>query len=111
MVGYGAGAINPYLVFETFENIIGKKSFKKNFTLEKAIQNYLNAIRKGMFKVFSKMGISTIQSYRGAQVFEAVGLEDDLIEEITTASGFCIKSIDYDIQFNEEEPVNYYQGA
>ncbi len=81
LVGYGAGAINPYLVFETFENIIGQKSLPKDFTLEKAIQNYLNAIRKGMFKVFSKMGISTIQSYRGAQVFEAIGLEEDLVEK------------------------------
>ena len=53
----------------------------KNFTLEKAIQNYLNAIRKGMFKVFSKMGIATIQSYRGAQVFEAIGIEEDLVEK------------------------------
>ncbi len=93
LVGYGAGAINPYLVFETFENIIGKKSFKKNFTLEKAIQNYLNAIRKGMFKVFSKMGISTIQSYRGAQVFEAVGLDDDLVENYFTGTSSRISGI------------------
>ena len=81
LVGYGAGAINPYLVFETFENIIGQKSLPKDLTLEKAIHNYLDAIRKGMFKVFSKMGISTIQSYRGAQVFEAIGLEEDLVEK------------------------------
>ena len=93
LVGYGAGAINPYLVFETFENIIGKKSFKKNFTLEKAIQNYLNAIRKGMFKVFSKMGISTIQSYRGAQVFEAVGLDDDLVTNYFTGTSSRISGI------------------
>jgi len=81
LVGYGAGAINPYLAFETFEDIIRQKSLPKDFTLEKANQNYLNAIRKGMFKVFSKMGISTIQSYRGAQVFEAVGLEEDLVQQ------------------------------
>ncbi len=93
LVGYGAGAINPYLVFETFENIIVQKSFTKDLTIEKAVRNYLKAIRKGMFKVFSKMGISTIQSYRGAQVFEAVGLEDDLIEQYFSGTPSRISGI------------------
>ncbi len=93
LVGYGAGAINPYLVYETFENILVQKSLPKDFTLEKAIQNYLSAIRKGMFKVFSKMGISTIQSYRGAQVFEAIGLEDDLVEQYFTGTPSRINGI------------------
>ena len=93
LVGYGAGAINPYLVFETFENIIVQKSLTKDLTIEKAVRNYLKAIRKGMFKVFSKMGISTIQSYRGAQVFEAVGLEDDLIEQYFSGTPSRISGI------------------
>jgi glutamate synthase domain-containing protein 2/glutamate synthase domain-containing protein 1/glutamate synthase domain-containing protein 3 len=86
LVGFGAGAINPYLAFETFEHIIKQKSLQKEYSLENAIQNYLNAIRKGMFKVFSKMGISTIQSYRGAQIFEAVGLEEDLVQQHFTGT-------------------------
>ena len=79
LISYGAGAINPYLAFETFEQMINQKALPPELTLDKANENYLKAIRKGMYKVFSKMGISTIQSYRGAQIFEAIGLDEDLI--------------------------------
>ena len=79
LISYGAGAINPYLAFETFEQIINQKALPPELTLDKANENYLKAIRKGMYKVFSKMGISTIQSYRGAQIFEAIGLDEDLV--------------------------------
>ncbi|GIT63545.1 MAG: hypothetical protein Ct9H300mP21_10910 [Pseudomonadota bacterium] len=72
LVSYGAGAINPYLAIETIEQMIQQKELPEELTLEKANQNYCKAIRKGMYKVFSKMGISTIQSYRGAQIFEAL---------------------------------------
>ena len=80
LVSYGAGAINPYLAFETFEQMIKQRTLPKNLSLAKAKDNYFKAIRKGMFKVFSKMGISTIQSYRGAQIFEAIGLHENLIQ-------------------------------
>ena len=79
LISYGAGAINPYLAFETFEQMINQKALPPELTLDKANENYLKAIRKGMYKVFSKMGISTIQSYRGAQIFEAIGLDEDLV--------------------------------
>ncbi len=79
LVSYGAGAINPYLAFETFEQMIKQKALPPELTREQANENYLQAIRKGMYKVFSKMGISTIQSYRGAQIFEAIGLNEDLV--------------------------------
>ena len=79
LVSYGAGAINPYLAFETFEQMIKQKALPAELTREKANDNYLKAIRKGMYKVFAKMGISTIQSYRGAQIFEAIGLNEDLV--------------------------------
>ena len=80
LISYGAGAINPYLAFETFENMIRQKILPPELTIKKANHNYLKAIKKGMYKVFSKMGISTIQSYRGAQIFEAIGLNEDLID-------------------------------
>ena len=80
LISYGAGAINPYLAFETFAQMIRKKALPKELTRKKANENYFKAIRKGMYKVFSKMGISTIQSYRGAQIFEAIGLNEDLIQ-------------------------------
>ena len=81
LIGYGVGAINPYLAFETFEQILSEGTLPEELTYEKAIKNYLKAIRKGMFKVFAKMGISTIQSYRGAQIFEAIGLSEDVVHE------------------------------
>lgn len=81
LIGYGAGAVNPYLAFETFEQILTEGTLPVELTMEKAIKNYLKAIRKGMFKVFAKMGISTIQSYRGAQIFEAIGLSHDVVQE------------------------------
>ena len=74
--GYGADAINPYLAFSTIEDIISNISI----SYEVACDNYINAIGKGMLKVMSKMGISTFQSYNGAQIFDAVGLSSDFVK-------------------------------
>ena len=93
LVSYGAGAINPYLAFETFDQMIQQKALPKELTLEKANKNYYKAIRKGMYKVFSKMGISSIQSYRGAQIFEAIGLDEDLIQNYFTSTPSRISGI------------------
>ncbi len=68
LLGYGAAAINPYLVFETIEDMV-KMNILANTTPEKAAYNYVKAATKGVVKVLAKMGISTIQSYRGAQIF------------------------------------------
>ncbi|MGC3990215.1 MAG: glutamate synthase central domain-containing protein [Chthoniobacteraceae bacterium] len=73
LIGYGCGAINPYLAFETLDDMIGQ-GMLKNVDHQKACYNFVKAATKGVVKVVSKMGISTIQSYRGAQIFEAVGL-------------------------------------
>ena len=81
LIGYGAGAINPYLAFETLRNQVGKNVFQSRITPSDATANYMTAIHKGILKIMSKMGISTIQSYRGAQIFEAVGLSQNLIDE------------------------------
>ena len=77
LVGYGAGAINPYLAFESIEDLIAQRAATASAasTRTSAIKNYIKAAGKGVLKVMSKMGISTVASYRGAQVFEAIGLE------------------------------------
>ena len=93
LVSYGAGAINPYLAIETIEQMIQQKELPEELTLEKANQNYCKAIRKGMYKVFSKMGISTIQSYRGAQIFEAIGLDEELIRDYFTGTPSRISGV------------------
>ncbi len=78
LVGYGAGAINPYVAFETIEDMARQGAIAK-IDGQKAIKNYIKAASKGIMKVMSKMGISTVQSYCGAQIFEAIGLADDFI--------------------------------
>ncbi len=80
LVGYGAAAVNPYLAFETIDDMVGNGAIR-GVDAKKAITNYVKALSKGVLKVMSKMGISTIQSYTGAQVFEAFGLSKALVEE------------------------------
>src|SRR5206468_3310586 len=79
LLGYGASAVNPYLALETVEQR-AKLGYLPGVTPEQAMKNYIAAIKKGLLKTFSKMGISTLQSYQGAQVFEAVGLSQEVIE-------------------------------
>jgi glutamate synthase (NADPH/NADH) large chain len=74
LIGYGASAINPYLAIETIHDLKRRGLLPEKVTAEYAEKNFIKAINKGLLKTFSKMGISTLQSYRGAQVFEAVGL-------------------------------------
>jgi len=83
LIGYGAGAINPYLAFETLDDMI-HQGILKNIDHKTAVKNYAKAVAKGVVKTMSKMGISTIQSYRGAQIFEAVGLNQKLIDKYFT---------------------------
>ena len=79
LVGYGAGAINPYLAFETIDDMV-RQGHLADIDRAKAVKNYLRAMTKGILKVMSKMGISTLQSYRGAQIFEAVGLNKGFVD-------------------------------
>ena len=78
--GYGASAINPYLALESVENLAWRGELGDGITPEIAIKHFLKAIKKGLLKTFSKMGISTLQSYQGAQVFEAIGLNKELVD-------------------------------
>ncbi|MEE8396306.1 MAG: glutamate synthase large subunit [bacterium] len=80
LVGYGATAVNPYLAFETLVGTNARFRHKAGAKVPKPVQNYIAAINKGLLKVMSKMGISTLQSYHGAQIFEALGLNHDLID-------------------------------
>jgi glutamate synthase domain-containing protein 2/glutamate synthase domain-containing protein 1/glutamate synthase domain-containing protein 3 len=81
LIGYGAGAINPYLVYESMEDLIRQDYFLSNVEYNTAEKNFIKAAHKGVVKIMAKMGISTIQSYRGAQIFEAVGLNEDFIDK------------------------------
>ena len=83
LVGYGAAVINPYLAFETIEHLVIDGELQ-DLSKEQATQHYIAACTKGVLKVMSKMGISTLQSYRGAQIFEAVGLEKSFIDRYFT---------------------------
>ncbi|MBF0484609.1 MAG: glutamate synthase large subunit [Candidatus Omnitrophica bacterium] len=86
LIGYGANAINPYLIFETIKDEIEKGILPSDLTYDTACKNFLKSTRKGLLKIISKMGISTIQSYCGAQIFEAVGLNEGFIQKYFTAT-------------------------
>ncbi len=93
LLGYGVSAVNPYLALETVEEMIGE-GLLQGIALEQAIYNYTKAATKGVVKVLSKMGISTIQSYRGAQIFEAIGLHESLVDKYFTWTPTRIGGID-----------------
>ncbi|MGW0117374.1 glutamate synthase large subunit [Streptomyces sp. NPDC003327] len=79
LIGYGAAAVNPYLAMESVEDLVRAGTFIEGMEPEQAIRNLIYALGKGVLKVMSKMGISTVASYRGAQVFEAVGLDETFV--------------------------------
>ena len=80
LLGFGATAINPYLAFESISSLVANSLTDKPLDDTTAVENYVKAICKGLMKIMSKMGISTLRSYRGAQIFEALGLDEDLID-------------------------------
>ena len=79
LVGFGATAINPYLAFESIEYMIKNRDMKE-ITIEKAEENYVKALSDGLLKILSRMGISTLQSYQGAQIFESIGLSSEFLD-------------------------------
>lgn len=83
LLGYGVSAVNPYLAFETLADMIDQ-GMLQGISPHKAVSNFIKAAMKGVVKTLSKMGISTIQSYRGAQIFEAVGLREDFVDRYFT---------------------------
>ena len=96
LLGFGAGAINPYLAFDTIRDLC-REGALSGLTERKAVKNYVKAAGKGILKVMSKMGISTVASYTGAQIFEAVGLQKPLVDEYFTGCATRIEGIDLDV--------------
>ncbi|HEX6030636.1 MAG TPA: glutamate synthase large subunit, partial [Tepidiformaceae bacterium] len=84
LISYGAGAINPWLALDTIDQMRAEGFIEPSMSQEEAHKHYLKAVKKGVVKVMSKMGISTIQSYRGAQIFEAIGLSEAFIDRYFT---------------------------
>jgi glutamate synthase (NADPH/NADH) large chain len=95
LVGYGADAINPYLAFEALWQAQRDGLLPDELSDEKIVASYLKAVAKGMLKVMSKMGISTLQSYKGAQIFEAVGLKDEVIDRCFAGTASRIQGVDF----------------
>jgi len=99
LVGYGAGAVNPYLAYQTIEDLVAGPDGAE---LSTAIDAYINALEDGLLKTMAKMGISTVESYQGAQIFEAVGLASDFVEEYfegtaNRTEGIGIEEIESDL--------------
>jgi glutamate synthase domain-containing protein 2/glutamate synthase domain-containing protein 1/glutamate synthase domain-containing protein 3 len=101
LIGYGASAINPYLAFETLHDLKRLGLLPHNVTGPHAEKNFIKAINKGLLKTFSKMGISTLQSYRGAQVFEAVGLNRSLIDAYFSGTASRIEGVGLEVLARE----------
>src|SRR5256885_4189110 len=97
LIGYGASAVNPYLAIETIENIAMNGKLPNGVAFETALKNYKKSINKGLLKIFSKMGISTLQSYRGAQAFEAVGLNQAVVDKYFTGTASRIQGVGLDV--------------
>jgi glutamate synthase (ferredoxin) len=96
LIGYGAGAVNPYLAFETLDDMI-RQGILPGIDHRHAVRNYIKALNKGVLKVMSKMGISTLQSYCGAQIFEAIGLDRDVVDRYFTWTASRIGGIGIDV--------------
>ena len=95
LLGYGADAINPYLAFSTIVQLAENGEFEE-FTTEQAIDNYREAVEKGILKIMAKMGISTVSSYRGAQIFEAIGINASVIERCFTGTPSRLSGIGFE---------------
>ena len=109
LLGFGASAVNPYVAFETIEDMRLRKLLPKSLSEADARDHYVKAVGKGLLKTMSKMGISTISSYIGAQIFEAVGLSDEVIEECFPGTVSRISGID--IATIERETLMRHQSA
>ncbi|MBM3818703.1 MAG: glutamate synthase large subunit [Acidimicrobiia bacterium] len=96
LLGYGAGVVNPYLAFETIDDMI-RQGMLTGIDRGEAIAHYIKALNKGILKVMSKMGISTLQSYCGAQIFEAIGLSQEFIDRYFTHTTSRVSGVGLDV--------------
>ena len=100
LLGYGCGAINPYMAFETFQRMIDE-NLLRGVEYAAACKNYVKAATKGVIKIAAKIGISTLQSYRGAQIFEAIGLNQSVTEKYFTWTASRIQGVGLDVLAQE----------
>ncbi|HEY2933314.1 MAG TPA: glutamate synthase large subunit [Acidobacteriota bacterium] len=100
LIGYGAGAVNPWVAFESLDDMI-RQGLLPGIDHKKAVKNYIKSLNKGILKVMSKMGISTLQSYCGAQIFEAIGLNKEFIDRYFTWTPSRVEGIGIDIVAEE----------
>ena len=102
LIGYGAAAINPYLALQTLRELVEDDAYTPDdLTYEQAVQNFIAANDKGLLKTFAKMGISTLASYRGAQIFEAVGLAPEVIDRCFHGTASRVKGVGFDVLAQE----------
>ncbi|MCF0172579.1 MAG: glutamate synthase large subunit [Bacteroidales bacterium] len=113
LLGYGASAINPYMTFAVLDDLVRRNEIQDDY--KTAEQNYIKAVCKGLYKIMSKMGISTIRSYRGAKIFESIGLGEGLLRtyfgtERSTIGGIGLKEIARDAVRFQQEAESYREG-
>ena len=106
--GYGASAINPYLALETVENLAWRGELPDGVTPELAVKRFIKSVNKGLLKTFSKMGISTLQSYQGAQVFEAIGLNKELVDTYFAGTTSRLEGIGLEVLAREAQLKHEY---
>ncbi|EFN72550.1 Glutamate synthase [NADH], amyloplastic [Camponotus floridanus] len=112
LLGYGADAICPYLVFEMAKNLRADHVFDETFTDDVIYKNYAEAMERGIAKVMAKMGTSTLQSYKGAQIFEAVGLADEVIDKCFKGTQSRIGGVTFEIlgkEAFERHQITYWE--
>jgi len=97
LIGYGAAAVNPYLAMETVEDLVNAGVLLNGIGPEKAVRNLVKALGKGVLKVMSKMGVSTVASYTGAQIFEAIGLSHELVDRYFTGTTSQLGGVGLDV--------------
>ena len=108
LIGYGASAVNPYLAIETLEDLAARGYLPDGVSSEVAVKHFIKATNKGLLKTFSKMGISTLQSYRGAQVFEAIGLNRELVDAYFAGTTSRLEGIGLSVIAREAQMKHEY---
>lgn len=108
LIGFGIGAVNPYLAFESLSKLIGKGHIPA-MSEQAAVQNFIKAVNKGLTKTMAKMGIATVQSYRGAQIFEAIGLNKAFVDKYFTWTASRIGGIGLE-ELTQETSLRHYRA-
>src|SRR5207244_557290 len=96
LIGFGATAINPYLALSTISDLKASGKIQTELEVKQLVKNYIKAVNDGLLKVFSKMGISTLQSYQGAQIFEIIGINKSVVDTYFTGATSRIEGIGLD---------------